>query len=299
MSEVIWSQWDDLIVPEGMVRLSPGNFPLETSDLSQISFYVPTYMTGAQGLEFTKKMSSLKYLQVPNAGFDDAIEFLRPGITLCNARGVHDASTAELAVALAIASRRGFHDFAIAQRDGTWDHKRYPSFNDSKIGIVGAGSISKKLQSYLAPYDVEIRTFSRSGSEGSIPISDFDLHLPDLDIVFLVLPLNAQSLNMFDARRLGLMKDGSVLVNVARGPIVNTEALIAELNSGRISAGLDVTSPEPLPSDHPLWSAKNCIITPHVGGDSSAFESRGKTLVEDQLKLLARGVQLENIVAQG
>jgi len=96
-----------------------------------------------------------------------------------------------------------------------------------------------------------------------------------------------------------LMKDGSVLVNVARGPIVNTEALIAELNSGRISAGLDVTNPEPLPSDHPLWSAKNCIITPHVGGDSSAFESRGKTLVEDQLKLLARGVQLENIVAQG
>jgi len=104
---------------------------------------------------------------------------------------------------------------------------------------------------------------------------------------------------MFDVRRLALMRDGAVIVNVARGGIIDTNALIAELNSGRLYAGLDVTDPEPLPKEHPLWGAKNCIISPHVGGDSTAFESRGKRLVEEQLLRLSRGEDLINVVAQG
>lgn len=299
MNHVVWTQWEDLVVPEGIRKLTPNNCPLDSSDLSEITFYMPQYMGGRKALEYTQEMSVLKYLQVPNAGFDDALEFLKPGVILCNARGVHDASTAELAVALAIGSRRGFYDFAIAQRNGKWNHKRYASFNDSKIGIIGAGSISQTLRGYLTQYDVEIISFSRSGAEGAIKILELDRILPTLDFVFLVLPLNDESKNFMNAQRLALMKDGAVLINIARGAIVDTDALVAELNSGRIFAGLDVTDPEPLPEGHPLWSAKNCIITPHVGGNSTAFESRGKRLVEEQLQLLALGQELKNIVARG
>lgn len=299
MSHVVWTQWDELKVPSGFTKLSPSTTPLESSDLREITFYVPQYMGGKTALEYSHKMTSLKILQVPNAGFDDAIQYLSPGVVLCNARGVHDASTAELAIGLAIASRRGFSDFAAAQHGGIWAHKRYPSFNDSSIAIIGAGSISSMLQRYLAPYELSVDVFSRGGSNGSFKISDLDSKIGSYDIIFLMLPLNQESHHMFDARRLGLMRDGAVIVNVARGGIIDTDALIAELNSKRLFAGLDVTDPEPLPAGHPLWSAKNCIIAPHVGGDSTAFESRGRRLVEEQLERLARGEDLINIVARG
>lgn len=294
-----WTQWEDIQIPIGVKALNPKNFPLDASDLSQITFYVAPYMGGRKALEWTNSMPNLKILQVPNAGFDDALEFLRPGMILCNARGVHDASTAELAIALAISSRRGFYDFARAQQAGKWAPKRYESLNDSKIGIIGAGSIARTLASYLSPYDVEISFFSRSGSDGAIPISDLDVHLPRLDILFLVLPLNADSKHLINRKRLKLMKDGAVLVNVGRGPIVDTDALVEELNTGRIFAGLDVTDPEPLTEGHPLWSAKNLILSPHVGGNSTAFDSRAKKLIERQLNLISSGEEPENIVARG
>ena len=296
MSHVVWTQWDDLKVPAGYTRLSPANFDLDTEDLSKITFYVPTYMSGRKGLLYTEKMSKLEILQVPNAGYDDALEFLRPGMTLCNARGVHDASTAELAVGLSIAVRRGFNDFVRAQDRGEWIHRRYASLNDSKIAIIGFGSIGKTVAKYLSVYDVEITGYSRSGSDGSKKISELDNEIGTYDIIILVLPLTDESRNMFDAARLAKMKDGALLVNVARGPIVNTEALLAELNAKRLFAGLDVTDPEPLPGDHPLWKAPQCIIAPHVGGDSTAFESRGQRLVEEQLARLASGAGLENII---
>jgi phosphoglycerate dehydrogenase-like enzyme len=115
----------------------------------------------------------------------------------------------------------------------------------------------------------------------------------------LILPLTQESRQLFDAKRLSLMKDGALLVNVARGPIVNTDALVPELNSGRITAALDVTDPEPLPSDHPLWRAKGVLISPHVGGNTSAFESRARRLVQSQLELLAQGKALNNIIVAG
>lgn len=299
MKHVIWSQWPDLEVPEGFTRLSPATTDLASADLSEITFYVPQYMGGKAALEFSRGMSSLKYLQVPNAGFEDAIPYCAPGVVLCNARGVHDASTAELAVALAIASRRGFADFSAAAQSGTWAHKRYPSFNDSSIAILGAGSIATTLKSYLAPYNVEITLYSRSGSQGSELITQFDSKIKEYDIVFIVMPLNDESKNFFNAKRLAALKDGAVIVNVARGGIIDTDALVAELESRRIFAGLDVTDPEPLPNDHPLWQAPHCIIAPHVGGDSTAFEPRGKKLVESQLALLAQGLEPANIVWRG
>jgi phosphoglycerate dehydrogenase-like enzyme len=299
MSHVVWSQWEDLIVPEGFTRLTPSSTPLATSDLSAITFFVPEYMSSKSLLEYSKKMPSLQYLQVPNAGFDDAISYLRPGVVLCNARGVHNASTAELGIGLAITARRGFADFAKAQQQGVWLHTQYASLNDSNIAIIGAGSISQTLQKYLAPYDVNVTVYSRSGANNSRLMTELDNDLSTYDIVFLIMPLNDDSRNMFDARRLSHMKDGALIVNIARGAVINTDALIVELNSGRLYAGLDVTDPEPLPVGHPLWSAKNCIISPHIGGDSTAFISRGKRLIEEQLIRLSQSEEPINIVARG
>ena len=300
MSEhVVWTQWDDLNVPSKFKRLSPANTPAEIGDLSEVTFYVPTYMGGRPALELTKKMPNLKVLQVPNAGYDDAIEFLRPGITLCNGRGIHDDSTAELAVALAIASLRGFVTFIRDQDKGEWVNKTYNSINDRKVGIIGYGSIGSTIARMLSGFSVEIVAFTQSGRDNTIAISDLDKHLPTLDVVILILPLTKESKHLFDARRLSLMKDGALLVNVARGPIVDTDALIKELNSGRITAALDVTDPEPLPKGHPLWSAKGVLISPHVGGNSSAFDRRARRLIESQLNLLAENKPLNNVIVAG
>jgi len=235
MSKIVaWTQWPDLNVPEGVVLHSPADFPLDSSDLSKIEFFVPSYMGGATALAYAAKMPNLKVLQMPNAGYDDALAYVRPGLTLCNASGVHDASTAELAVGLALASRRGFPEFIRDQVAGTWNHRRFTSLSDSKIGVIGFGSIGKQVVKNLSGFDVSVTSFSKSGRDGSIKIDELDKHLPSLDIVILILPLTPESRHMFNKERLAKMKDGALIVNVARGPIIDTEALIAELNSGLI-----------------------------------------------------------------
>lgn len=300
MSEhTIWTQWDDLNVPSKFKRLSPANTPIENSDLSEITFYVPTYMGGRPALELTKKMPNLKILQMPNAGYDDAMEYVRDGMTLCNGKSIHDDSTAELAVGLTIASLRGFPDFVRNQDKSEWVHVKNKSINDRKIGIIGFGSIGTTIAKMLSGFAVEIIPFTQSGRDNTIAITDLDKHLPTLDVVILILPLTKESKHLFDAKRLSLMKDGALLVNVARGPIVETDALVKALNSGRITAALDVTDPEPLPKDHPLWRAKGVLISPHVGGNTTAFESRARRLIESQLNLLAEGKRLNNVIVSG
>jgi phosphoglycerate dehydrogenase-like enzyme len=299
VEHVIWTQWDDLNVPSNFKRLSPVTTPVETSDLSEITFYVPTYMGGRPALELTKKMPNLKVLQMPNAGYDDALEFVREGITLCNGRSIHDDSTAELAVGLTIASLRGFPDFVRNQDKSSWVHVKNKSINDRRIGIIGFGSIGSTIAKMLSGFSVEIVPFTQSGRDNTTAISDLDKHLPTLDVVILILPLTAESKHLFNAKRLSLMKDGALLVNVARGPIVDTDALVKELNSGRITAAVDVTDPEPLPSDHPLWQAKGVLISPHVGGNTTAFEKRARKLIESQLNLLAEGKPLNNVIVAG
>lgn len=298
-SHVVWTQWDDVEIPAGFKRLTPVSAPLDGENLGEITFFVPPYMGGRKALTPILRMPKLQVVQLPNAGYDDALEFARLGITICNARGVHDASTAELAVGLTIASLRGFPDFLRNQFRGEWVRERRKSLTDSRVGIVGFGSIGQMIKKNLSGFAVEIVPFSRSGSEGSKRMSELDAELPNLDVVILSMSLNPENWKLFNAGRLALMKDGALLVNVARGPIVDTDALVAELNSGRILAALDVTYPEPLPKDHPLWSAKGVLITPHVGGESSAFEPRFRRLLEEQLQRLAAGEPLKNIVYEG
>lgn len=299
MTQIVWTQWDDLTGPDGFEMLNPKNAPLDSARIKDVTFYVPTYMGGRNALLPIQEMPNLKYIQLPNAGFDDALEFLKPNVTLCNAKGVHDMSTAELALGLTISSLRGFPHFYKMQAAGQWDHRRMHSLSGKKVGLVGYGSIGKKFAQMIEPFEVELTAFNRSGSNGAKPISQLDDYLPMLDVVVLILPANPESVKLFDARRLGLMKDGALLVNVARGVIVDTDALIGELSKKRIFAALDVTDPEPLPRDHPLWGMDNLTVVPHVGGNSTAFEPRIRKLVKGQLDLLAAGKEIENIVAKG
>lgn len=296
---VVWVQWEDLKIPEGIKYLSPSSAPLDGDNLDEITFYVPPYMTGRKGLAPITRMPKLQVVQLPYAGYERALEFIRPGLVLCNARGVHDDSTAELAVGLTIASLRGFPNFLRHQFQGEWVSENHKSLSDSRVGIVGFGSIGRRIKENLSGFAVEVVAFTRSGADGSKKMSELDSQLPDLDVVILSMPLNSESVGLFDATRLARMKDGALLVNVARGQVVDTDALVAELNSGRILAALDVTNPEPLPKGHPLWSAKGVLISPHVGGDSTAFEPRFRKLLEEQLQRLANDEPLENIVYEG
>jgi phosphoglycerate dehydrogenase-like enzyme len=296
---MIWTQWSDLKIPDGLQHLATNGVTPDATDLAKITFYVPAYMYGAAALTPIKDMSSLKVIQSPNAGVDDVIPLRPKGVVLCNAAGVHDASTAELAVGLAIASRRGFYEFARNQSKGQWLHTSNASLTDSKVAIVGYGNIGKTISHMLSGFDIDVTSFSRSGSDGALTIDNFDRLLPTFDVIILIVPLNDQTRHFMNAKRLSAMKDGASLVNVARGAIIDTDELVAELNTGRIYCALDVTDPEPLPAGHPLWSAPNTIITPHVGGDSKAFEPRGRALVEAQLARFSAGQPLINVVAEG
>jgi phosphoglycerate dehydrogenase-like enzyme len=293
----IWSEFSGLVIHESL-KVFPlhGKFP-EPEILEKIQFYVPPYMVGPRALEPISRMSSLQVIQSPNAGVDDILKILPPGVTLCNAKGVHDASTSELAIGLAISARRGFPTFMANQSQGKWVHERHNALADSRVGIVGMGNIGSLIARQLEAFSVEVISFSRSGKDGNKTMSDFDQLLPTLDVVILILPLSNESHHLMNRSRINSMKPGATLVNMARGAIIETSALVDALNRGHITAGIDVTDPEPLPEEHPLWSAPNLIITPHVGGDSSAFNPRVRALIESQVERFATGQPLINVVA--
>jgi phosphoglycerate dehydrogenase-like enzyme len=293
----IWCEFSGLEIPESLEALPIRGEVPEPEILASIQFYIPPYMSGARALEGISRMSSLQVIQSPNAGVDDLLEILPPGVTLCNAKGVHDASTAELAVGLTISARRGLATFMVNQSKGLWIHERRSALADSRVGIVGTGSIGTLIAQQLSLFNVEVIGFSRSGNNSSRTMADFDHLLPTLDVVILILPLTEQSRHLMNRSRINSMKAGATLINVARGAVVDTDALVDALNRGHITAGLDVTDPEPLPIGHPLWSAPNVIITPHVGGDSTAFNPRVRALIESQLERFATGQPLINIVA--
>ena len=290
----IWTQWSDLTLPAGMTHLETDGFVPTASQFDEIEFYVPSYMGGLKTIEIIPRMKNLKVVHYNQAGYEDILPHSPQGVILCNGTGVHDVSTSELAVGLTIASRRGFAEFMDNQKQGMWKRTTKPALADSHVGIVGYGHIGKRIATLLEMFETQVTAFTRSGSDGSVKIAEFDDYLPKLDVIILILPLTAESKNFMNAERIKKMKDGATLVNVARGAIVDTDALVAELHTGRITAGLDVTDPEPLPEGHPLWSAPNVIISPHVGGDSGAFQPRARAMVSQQLQLLSENKPLLN-----
>ena len=290
----IWTQWSDLTLPAGMTHLETDGLVPSASQFDAIEFYVPSYMGGLKTIEIIPKMKNLKVVHYNQAGYEDILPHIPQGVSLCNGTGIHNVSTSELAIGLAIACRRGFAEFMDNQKQGIWKRTTKPALADSHVGIIGYGHIGKRIGSLLEMFETKVTAFTRSGSDGSIKIAEFDAYLPKLDVIILILPLTAESKNFMNAERIKKMKDGATLVNVARGAIVDTDALVAELHTGRITAGLDVTDPEPLPEGHPLWSAPNVIISPHVGGESGAFQPRARAMVSQQLQLLSENKPLLN-----
>jgi phosphoglycerate dehydrogenase-like enzyme len=296
MGHIVWTQWDDLDAPPGVTLLGPSSAPIGGDAFQEVTFYVPRYMAGPEGLHPIRQMPALQYVQLPNAGYDDAVDFRRAGLVFCNARGVHDISTAELALGLAIASLRELDRFILARSSGAWLSGGQSSLATKRVALVGYGSIGQTIGGLLEPFGAEVEAFTRSGQGDTHTMAEFEDLLPTFDVVILILPATPETVNLMDKRRLGLMKDGALLVNVARGTIVDTDALVDELESGRIRAALDVTNPEPLPGDHPLWRAPGVIISPHVGGNSSAFEPAMRALLAQQFSRLVSGESLLNIV---
>ena len=261
---------------------------------------VPPYMQTDDRLTRLREVQGLRLVQTLTAGYDGLLPMIPPGVILCIATGVHDASTAELAVGLAIASLRGLGQAALDATTGTWGHGTRPSLADRRVLLIGAGSVGSAIASRLAPFEVELtRVASRARDDASGHLHGVDelpALLPDHDVVVLALPLTDATRGLVGKDFLAAMPDGALLVNVARGPVVDTDALLAELTHGRLLAALDVTDPEPLPPDHPLWLAPNLLISPHVGGNTTAFPPRARALLRDQLARLAEGRPLRNVV---
>jgi phosphoglycerate dehydrogenase-like enzyme len=242
-----------------------------------------------------------------------------PHVTICNARGAHNISTAEWTVSSILAMLKYLPFYCDVQRAGVWKRRLeasahyaaitgdsrplYPpvmleELTEKGVLLVGYGSIGKEIERMLAPFRVDLVRVARSARTDPPvrPVSELDSLLPHADVVILILPATPESQNLIGARQFALMKQGTLLVNAARGPVVDTDALVDALNAGHIRAALDVTDPEPLPEVHPLWKCPNLLLTPHIGGSSPQFARRALRVAAEELRRYIAGEPLENVV---
>jgi phosphoglycerate dehydrogenase-like enzyme len=272
----------------------------DASDLpasaAEVEFYVPPFFPGPESLAAMARMPALRVVQTLTAGFDRVRPHVPAGAVLCNARGVHDASTAEWVVTAILASIRQFRYFGAEQSAGRWGYRFTGSLAGQTVLIVGYGSIGQAVEARLAGFDVQLRRVARTARPGVRPVADLAAVLPDADVVILLAPLTGETRGMADAPFLGRLKDGALLVNAARGPLVVTDDLVAELRTGRISAALDVTDPEPLPADHPLWAMDNVLITPHVAASTPVSGRAAASFVRAQVQRQLAREPLVNVI---
>jgi len=245
-----------------------------------------------------------------------------PHVTICNARGAHNISTAEWTLAAILAMLKYFPLYFDIQRSGVWKRRREASAHYAEVTgdarplhpevmqeeltgktvlLVGYGAIGKEIERMLAPFDVEMLRVARSArNEPKVyAVSELDSLLPRAEVVVLILPSSTETRGLIGSRQLALMRQGTLVVNAARGPIVDTDALVEALKSGRIRAALDVTEPEPLPEGHPLWSCPNLLITPHVGASTPQFSPRAMHVAAQELRRYMNGEPLHNVVQKG
>lgn len=267
------------------------------ASVADVRFYVPPYSVGPAVAEAMARMRSLEVVQTLTAGVDNLRDAVPDGVMLCNGRGIHDTSTAELALTLILASLRGIPEFVRAHERHEWRPKWRPALADRRVLLVGYGAIGEAVEARLAPFEVDVVRVARSARDGVHPIGELPDLLSSADVVVLLVPLTDATRGLVDAGFLARMKDGALLVNVARGGVVVTDDLVAALGTGRITAAIDVAGEEPLPADSPLWTAHGLLISPHVGGMSSAMWPRAHRLVRDQLHRYAAGEPLVNVLS--
>ena len=270
----------------------------------EVAVVVPPYLDPHQRLDLLGTLPRLELVQLLTAGYDNVTPHLPRGVTLCSGGGIHDASTAELALTLILASIRGIPDFVRAQDRHHWIPTRiWPALADRRVLVVGYGKVGRAIAARLLSFETTVTAVAsraRGGDELVETVHGIDelpALLPEQDVVVVITPHTDATAGLVDAGFLAAMKDGALLVNVARGKVADTDALLAEAASGRLRVAVDVTDPEPLPADHPLWSTPNVLVSPHVGGASTAFRPRALALVRRQLAAYAEGRPLESVVS--
>ena len=275
-----------------LVPREPGSLP----ELERVEFLVPADWARVALVAELGVLPRLRVVQTLSAGVDWLRGRVPAGIIVCNARGVFDGPVAEWIVAAILAMQRGLLTNHTAQLAADW----HPFTADEMAGlravILGYGSIGLAVAERLRPFGVEVVGVARTGRAGVLGLDDLDSVLPSADILIDLLPLTLETTGLLDARRLGLLPPGSLLVNAGRGGTVDTAALVVALREGRLRAALDVTDPEPLPPEHPLWLLPGVLISPHMAGDARRSLDRGCALVGDQIRRFAAGESLENQV---
>ena len=286
-------------LPDG-VRVRGWDLSAPATDPDEITVVVPPYVAAAR-LDLLADLPNLRLVQTLTAGFDAVAPHLPAGVALANAVGVHDASTSELAVGLVIAALRGLPGFVRDQDRARWDPVQRRSLADRRVLVLGAGGVGSAVLARLLPFEVSVTVVaSRARHDARLGEVHGVDELPDLlpghDVVIVTVPLNEATRGMVDAAFLAAMPDDALLVNVARGPVVDTGALVAELRTGRLQAALDVTDPEPLDPGHELWHLPGVLISPHVGGATSAMMPRALALLRSQLGRIVSGEPLLGVV---
>ncbi|WP_426322984.1 2-hydroxyacid dehydrogenase [Microbacterium sp. E-13] len=263
---------------------------------------VPPYMSMARVLERLEGVD-VGLVQGQSIGYDGVADMLPEGLTFANAASVHETSTAELAVGLTIAAQRHIDAFAVDTAAGRWEPVFAQSLADRRVLLLGYGGVGKAVAARLEPFEVElIAVASGAREEDGVAVHGIDELpglLPRAEIVVVTLPGGPSTRGIVDEAFLSALPDGALVVNVGRGTIVDTDALVDHVRRGRIRAALDVVDPEPLPEGHPLWSLPGVLIAPHVGGASSAMRPRIAKLVRTQIERLAAGERPLNVVLGG
>ncbi len=265
----------------------------------EIDILMPPYLGGT---DWTSQLANVRVhlIQSSMVGYDGVAERLPAGHVYANAATVHETSTAELALGLILASQRGIPEFVRAAERGEWRPSWHESLADRRVLLVGHGGVGRAIDARLAPFEVNItRVARRARDDEHGRVHGVDALrglLPDADVVIVAVPLNDSTTGLVDDRFLSAMKSGSLLVNVSRGRVADTEALVRHARSGKVRLALDVTDPEPLPDGHPLFALENVLISPHVGGWTSAAIPRLVALVREQISRAQRGDVPINVV---
>jgi phosphoglycerate dehydrogenase-like enzyme len=291
----------------GFEGLELVRIPAEPDRDIAVDFWVAALSPASQRRQWPH-LKGVKAVQGLWAGVDAIRPLIPQNVALCSARGVHDAPTAEWAVTAALAMQKylPFY-FGLQQKADIYllseGARREPDCpvlieeaDDKTVLIVGYGSIGAAVEARLAPFGCKFLRIARTPRDGVAPVSSLDDMLPRADIVILTMPLTSETRHLINAARIASMKRGALLVNAARGAVVETEALVRALNEGRIRAALDVTDPEPLPPGHPLWHAPNLMITPHLATDTPRFMGRAFAFAGEQAQRFAQGLPLLNII---
>jgi phosphoglycerate dehydrogenase-like enzyme len=290
----------------------------EVEHCIEIDVWIPDPYPG-RAMRAWPRLRSVKLIISMLAGTEWIPPIAGPHVTICNARGAHNSATAEWVVGAILASLKYFPLYLDVQRSGVWKRRfdvaaHYKAITgdatpldppamleelaDKRVLLVGYGEIGKEIERMLDPFHVELTRVARSSRTTPMVHAAVELHelIPLAEIIILIVPATNETRGLIGASQFALMHQGTLVVNAARGPVVDSDALVAALQAGKVRAAIDVTDPEPLPEGHPLWSCPNLLITPHVAASSPQFARNALRIVAEELRRYINGEPLRNVV---